>query len=482
MTDLSLFLGRFHPVVVHVPIGVLLLLGVIELVGRFRKTLGLPDGVRGVVLIVAVLGAVLAAGCGWLLGRDGGYDAVVLDRHRILGFVTLGLTVGLLVVRRWSQVYGVTLVSTLIVLMWTGHNGGSMTHGRGYLAEYAPAFLRPLLGGGPVGRPNPESLAQVDVFHDVVQPVLNARCVACHGETRIEGELRLDSFAAIVAGGKHGPALVPGDPAESLLLQRLYLPLDDKEHMPPAGRPQPTDNDIAVLEWWIANEAPEQGSFLALAPDPMIVDVVAAELGLPQPALPDRDAMLTAARALEERLGITIRPLTATDPWLAVTARLAGDSFGDEQLAELSNIAPALHRLDLGTTAVTDVGLQQLSAMTELRSLRLDQTAVTDEGLAELAPLRRLRSLNLHSTAVTDQGLSRLATLPRLRQLYLWQTEVTPEAVDALAEQLENRRNLDRYRDQIAANQRRIATETFTPDFGATLLEAPAAEVQESNY
>ena len=454
MTDLTLFIGRFHPVVVHVPIGVLLLLGVMELVGRLRKSVQLPDGVRGVVLIVAVVGAVFAAGCGWLLGRDGGYDEVVLDRHRILGFVTLGLTVGLLIVRRWPQVYGVTLVSTLIVLMWTGHNGGSMTHGSGYLAEYAPAVLRPLLGGGPVGRPAPVSLAQADVFHDVVQPVFNAKCVACHGETRIEGELRLDSFAAILAGGKHGPALEPGDPAESLLLQRLYLPLDDKEHMPPAGRPQPTDNDIAVLEWWIASEAPEQGSFLALAPDPLIVDVVAAELGLPPPALPDRDAMVAAARALEDRLDITIRPLTASDPWLAASARLAGDAFGDAQLAELLEIAPALHRLDLGTTAVTDAGLRQLSTMTELRSLRLDQTAVTDKGLAQLAPLRRLNSLNLHTTAVTDAGLNRLASLPRLRQLYLWQTEITPEAVEALAEQLENRRQLDRYRAQIGTAER----------------------------
>lgn len=482
MTDLTLFIGRFHPVVVHVPIGVLLLLGIAELVGRFRESLRLPAGVRGMILTVALLGAIGAAGCGWLLGEAGTYDEVLLDRHRILGLVTLGLAVVLLLLRHRLQVYGFTLAATLLVLMWTGHNGGSMTHGRGYLAEYAPTALRPFLGGGSAGEPAPESLAQVEVFRHVVQPVLDAKCISCHGESRMEGGLRLDSFAAILEGGEHGPAIVAGDPMESLLLQRLYLPLDDKEHMPPAGRPQPTDDDIAILEWWIAEEAPENGSFLALGPDPMIVDAVANQLGLPLPELPDRETMFAAALALEKRLGITIRPLVEDEPWLSASARLAGEAFGDAELAELAEIAPALHRLDLGTTAVTDAGLAQLSAMTQLRMLSLDETAVTDAGLAHLAPLRRLNSLNLHTTRVTDAGIDQLTSLTRLRQLYLWQTEVTPEAAASLEDALINQRKLDRYRAQIATAERGILAERFTSDFGATLLEVPATEVKEADY
>ncbi len=482
MTDLTLFIGRFHPVVVHVPIGVLLLLGIAEIAGRFRESLRLADGVRGMILTVAILGAVGAAGCGWLLGRDGTYDEVLLDRHRLLGFATLGLTVMLLLLRRRPRGYGLTLAVTLFVLMWTGHNGGSMTHGTGYLAEYAPTVLRPLLGGGLAGVPAPETLAQVDVFQHVVQPVLDAKCVACHGDSRMEGGLRLDSFAGIIEGGEHGPAIVAGDAMESLLVRRLYLPLDDKEHMPPAGRPQPTVEDIAVLEWWITADAPAAGGFLALAPDPMIVDAVANQLGLPLPELPDREAMFAAALELEKELGITIRPLAEDEPWLSASARLAGDEFGDAQLARLAGIAPALHRLDLGTTAVTDSGLEQLSEMTELRMLRLDETAVTDHGLIQLAPLRRLTSLNLHTTAVSDAGIAHLTSLTRLRQLYLWEPAVTPEAVTSLEAALIDQRRIDRYRDQIATAQRGIQAEVFSSDFGATLLELPATEPEESEY
>ena len=481
MSDFAIFVGRFHPLVVHLPIGVLLVLAVTEAVGWRRSKLRLTPGARTVILVFAVVGASLAAGCGWLLGQQGSYDEVLVDRHRILGFVTLGLTVVLVVIQRWPKFYGAVLAVALGIMSWTGHNGGALTHGPGYLAEHAPAILRPLLGGGEPGRPTPTTLAEADVFLDVVQPVLNARCVACHGESRSDGDLRLDSFEAIVAGGEHGDALVPGEPSDSLLLRRLYLPLDHKEHMPPTGRPQPTDTDIVVLEWWISDEAPAEGGFMARSPDPEVVEIVATQLGLPLPPIPDRAEMLVLAKSFEVQLGITIRPLTTEDPWLGANARLAGDAFDDDALARLMPLAPALHRLDLGGTSVTDAGLALVGEMAGLQRLRLDATAITDTGLAQLSPLKRLVSLNLHSTSVTDAALEALTGLPRLRQIYVWQTGITPTAVMALAEELENRRKLDRYRQQIAANQRRIAEETFRVDFGAkplVLPEAPEVEAE----
>lgn len=473
MSDLTIFVGRFHPLVVHVPIGVLLLLAVSEAMGWRWSKLRLTAGARMVVLGFVVLGAALAAGCGWLLAQQGSYDVAMAERHQNLGFVTLGLTVALFVVQNWPKIYGSVLGIAVAVMAWTGHNGGSLTHGPGYLAEHAPRVLRPLLGGAEPGRPAPTALANADVFLDVVQPILNARCVACHGESRSDGDLRLDSFEAIVAGGEHGGAIVAGDPAESLLLQRLYLPLDHKEHMPPAGRPQPTDADLAVLDWWIADGAPEQGGFMARSPDPVVVEIVAAQLGLPPPPIPERAEMLAIARELEVELGITIRPLTADEPWLGANARLARKDFDDATLARLLVLAPALHRLDLGGTGVTDAGMVHVALMTELRRLRLDDTAITNDGLAALSPLKRLASLNLHSTGITDAAMDSLTQLPRLRQLYVWQTEVTSMAALTLAEALENRRKLDRYRAQITTNQRRIAEETFQIDFGAKPLVVP---------
>lgn len=465
------FVGRLHPLLVHVPIGVLFLLVVAEAAGAWREKLKLSDGARLVVTSFAVAGSLAAVGCGWFLGENGSYDETLLDRHRILGFVTLGLTVVLLVVRRRKRIYEFSLGLAVVALTLTGHNGGSLTHGQDYLTAPLTAWL-----GGDSGEVGPKALAEVVVFDHVIQPSLNAKCVSCHGETKSEGELRLDSFAAIFEGGASGTAVVAGDPAESLLLQRLYLPMGDKKHMPPAGRPQPTDAEVALWEWWIASGATAEARLIEQAPDPEILEAVAAQLGLPLPPQPDREEMLAAGHKIESELGVGVRSLTAEGPWLAVNTRLAGEAFGDEQLKQLGPIAGAIHRLDLGGTNVTDQGLAALAEMTELRQLRLDRTTVSDAGLARLVGLARLESLNLHTTAITDEGLATLEKLPKLRRLYVWQTAVTREAMKALAVALENRRKLNRYQADLRVLEDRIAAETFQPDFG---YEAPIVIVDE---
>jgi len=465
MSDLMEFVGRLHPLVVHVPIGVLFLLVGAEVAGAWREKLKLSDGARLVVVSMAVAGAIVAVGCGWLRGENGSYDETLLDRHRILGFVTLGFTVLLLLLRRRKRVYKFALGLTVVALTLTGHNGGSLTHGRDYLTAPLAAWL-----GGESDDAGPQALAEVMVFEHVIQPSLHAKCVSCHGETKSEGDLRLDSFAAIMAGGATGPAIVVGDPTESLLLQRLYLPMGDKKHMPPAGRPQPTESEVALWEWWISRGAAEAGRLVELIPDPEILAAVAAQLGLPLPPEPDREEMLAAAREIESELGVGVRALAVERPWLTVNARLAGEAFGDEQLKRLGPIAGAIHRLDLGGTSVTDVGLVALAEMTELRQLRVDQTAVSDAGLGRLVGLTRLESLNLHSTAITDAGVASLGELPKLRRLYVWQTAVTQEATQALAAALENRRRLTRYQSELRVLEDRITAETFQTDFG---YEAP---------
>src|SRR5690606_2930133 len=107
-------------------------------------------------------------------------------------------------------------------------------------------------------------------------------------------------------------------------------------------------------------------------PPAELAEVIATRLGVPPVPPPDRAEMLAAAVALEQKLGVVIRPLTLDEPWLEANARLLQKTFGDEQLAELAPVAGALRWLDLGETAVTDAGLDALAAMTQLRRLHLD--------------------------------------------------------------------------------------------------------------
>lgn len=85
-------------------------------------------------------------------------------------------------------------------------------------------------------------------FVEQVKPLLERRCVSCHGPEKVKGGLRLDSREAVLRGGDNGPALVPGRPGDSLLLQAVLHTRADLE-MPPKDKLSP--GEVQVLERWI---------------------------------------------------------------------------------------------------------------------------------------------------------------------------------------------------------------------------------------
>ncbi|MGI8602038.1 MAG: c-type cytochrome domain-containing protein [Verrucomicrobiales bacterium] len=99
--------------------------------------------------------------------------------------------------------------------------------------------------------PDPEAV----FFAAAIQPVFNRTCTACHGPEKQKADMRLDSFDAVLKGGETGPAIIAGKPDESLMIKRLILPPDDDDHMPPKDKPQPTEKEIKLLKFWIAQGA-----------------------------------------------------------------------------------------------------------------------------------------------------------------------------------------------------------------------------------
>jgi mono/diheme cytochrome c family protein len=90
----------------------------------------------------------------------------------------------------------------------------------------------------------------------VIKPLLQRHCYACHGALKQEGELRLDTAAALLKGGESGPAVRPGNPSRSLLLERVSS-TDPEEHMPPKHEGENLSaSQIALLTSWIAAGAP----------------------------------------------------------------------------------------------------------------------------------------------------------------------------------------------------------------------------------
>ena len=270
VSDIVIFFGRFHPLVVHLPIGFLLLAGVFEFMGRKEAYANLKGAV-GTTLLLGAISAVIAAIFGYMLSYGGGYDESTLSWHMWLGIgVAVFAVVAYLLNRNPSWIssgpgkpaYIASFVLMLGSLGYTGHLGGSLTHGSTYLTQYMPNGMRAIAGLPPKVKKERRVVTNLDsaeIFADVVQPILEARCVSCHNTNKKKGGLLMTSFATLMEGGKNGEIIKVGaDPTKSEIIHRVTLPEDDEDFMPPEGKKPLTEDQIAILEWWIEKGAPEK--------------------------------------------------------------------------------------------------------------------------------------------------------------------------------------------------------------------------------
>lgn len=260
------FLGKFHPLLVHLPIGFILLLAALEWLALRPGGKELTAANR-VILLLTIPASLASAVCGWLLAANGGYDADALFWHRWLGTAVAAAAIVLWVIRQrgWMTAYRRSLLATLVLLAVASHFGGSLTHGSDFLA-----WPKPRVKEGKA-LTEPEFLAK-PVFTEVIQPIFNQYCVSCHGEKKSKAGLRLDSAAHVLKGGDSGPVLEPPGAEYSLLGNRLNLPVDDEDHMPPGGKPQLSAAQLAVMKWWLDSGAKTDGTVLSeLKPTPEIL-------------------------------------------------------------------------------------------------------------------------------------------------------------------------------------------------------------------
>jgi uncharacterized membrane protein len=417
------FLGRFHPLVIHVPIGLLVLLPVLEFAGERRPAL---REAAGLVLGLAIFGCIASVALGYLLALGSGDSGVVVVRHMWGGIaLTISAMLCFLVRPLWTsggvqRVYPALLTAMLLLLTWTAHQGGSLTHGRNYLTDFMPPMVKRAFSLGVVQAASSHSFY---VRH--IDPIFDAKCVECHGKSKTKGDLRLDSYGLLLEGGKDGPVIVPGNPAKSLLLTRVTLPSSHKKFMPAEGKPPLTSDEISWIEAWIAQGASPTATKLAGIHEPHVDP--------PLPPVGDYSALMPGIHALANSQGAKLLLVSskASDGLILETVDVAAN-FGDAQLAQFQKYAPYIVEAELGRTVITDASFTTLAGFTHLRILHLEGTRITGAGLDKLAGLSQLTYLNLSGTRVTQAMLAPLRAMKGLHHIYLYNTPAQPAAlVDA---------------------------------------------------
>jgi len=252
-----------------------------------------------------------------------------------------------------------------------------------------------------------EPRANTDSFYAVrVAPLLDSRCAGCHGARMQKAQLRLDSFAGLMRGSRHGAVIEPGRIKDSELFTRISLPASDDKAMPPSGKTPLTADEMTVIRLWIAAGASGVQRVVAGAPSP-VREIKLPEVD-PRAVQKQRAPLAAAVTRLQSRFPGVIDYESRSSANLEIHAALNGPAFGDAELAALLPLKDRIVWADFSGTAITDASASALAAMTSLRTLRLSNTKVTDTTIRALAPLKALRSITTAGTGAREVALAAL--------------------------------------------------------------------------
>ena len=281
--DFIYFLGRFHVLVLHLPIGIIVALFVLEWVSRKEKYRYLQAAAPFLwgAMALSALATVLL---GYMHFAEGSFTGPSGDQHRFFGTVTAVIATGVALLRvsshasSYKPLFFPASIVLVILISITGHYGGNLTHGSTYLIEYAPQWIRSL--GGLAPKRTLTSVKEADPFADVVGPMLRDHCQGCHNEDKQENSLVLTTYAGVMRGGESGKVVVAGNTELSELFRRISLDPDDDEFMPAEGKPPLTARQVEIIRWWIAAGAKNGGKVADLDVPPEVQQALSAELGV----------------------------------------------------------------------------------------------------------------------------------------------------------------------------------------------------------
>lgn len=426
MSNLFAFIGNFHPVLVHLPIGFLLLALLFQWLNGKEKYAGILPAVR-VAFLVGMISAVLSCITGWSLSSGGEYDEDTLDLHKWMGISVAVISLaGYFLSGKPDSILKKSIsVMAFLLIIITGHLGGTLTHGEGFLTK---AFNNKT-DSGRSARKTIANVQEAQVFADIIQPIFHDKCGGCHSATKQKGGLRLDGKDWVLKGGKDGQVFAPGNPAKSELYKRTQLdPLEEK-HMPPRGKSQLTEQELNLIHWWISSNAGFDKKVKEVVQTPQVMPALlamqSAVVSVKKPAIPDGTVEKAPESALDtlRRAGVIVLPVAANSNYLHVNF-VSIPKITDRVVALLVPISKQIVWLKLGYAELSGNSWKRIGQCNNLTRLSIEHTNITDESLANLSGLNQLMYLNLAGTKVSSKGVEQLKGLSKLESLFLGQTMV----------------------------------------------------------
>ena len=306
------------------------------------------------------------------------------------------------------------------------------------LKRWIEEGAKPSAGGA-----NVADMGQGVSFHDHIFPLLEERCLDCHGEPYVKNGrtihpkagLRLDTYEWVIKGNLDGTILEKGNPEESTLVAVITLDPDDPEIMPPKGDPL-LKEEIEMFKQWIKEGAKENPSDSFEMPKKETVSLVpihgkSKESLLDQLAKrlnpPSKPQIMAAQKS-----GALVTPLSVKHSMVRAEFSSGPNLIEDSAIGALSGIKNNISHLDLSRTSITDNVLSEVKKFNNLTWLNLKDTSVSDRGLKNISKMPYLSYINLVSSKVSDASVDTLASIKSLKEVYLWNSDITEKGVKRL--------------------------------------------------
>ena len=421
-------IGRLHPMLLHFPIALLFLSLILEIFSSKSTVFNQEPFQKAAsnLFLISCISAAFTALVGLFLSFEEGYEANSIFWHKYSGAAVVFLCSAIYWVKDkiWfsKKIAQITNFGALALITFASHHGASITHGEQFIT--ASFFEK---------EHQPAPFEQAIIFEDLIEPIFDKKCISCHNSRKAKGELILASVSSMLKGGKSGPLFVAGHPETSTIIDRFFLPLEDKEHMPPSGKTQLTRDEINLFRLWIQKNAPINLK-VATLPSNDSISIIGRKLLTPVPqaikydfkkADPEKVAKLNN----EYRV---ITSLSKQSPALEV-AFFNAKAFQSENLSELFDIKEQVISLNLNKIPVTDSDLETISTFENLYKLNLNFSQITSDGLARLTNLNNLKSLSLAGIKLKKEDLySLLSRIKSLTSISVWNTEIDQATLNEL--------------------------------------------------
>ena len=424
-------IGHFHPLLVHLPIGILLIGLLLQWLSGKPAYAGIQPAIK-VILLAGTITALFSCITGYFLSISDDYDQSMINWHMwfAIGVLVVSAILYTKEVNPNVQINKTVLSITLLVmLMITGHLGGSLTHGSDYLSKPFANLLSNDSNSATTIKPLP-NVQEAMAYNDVIRPILETKCYSCHNANKKKGGLRMDDITLLMKGGKEGKVIDLEHTDSSELLKRLLLPTDNDDHMPPKEKPQPTESQVALIHWWISNHADFTKKVKEL-PQTDLVKPALLALQRPvinteiKPIIPAKPVKKADEKILEQlqKNDITVLPVAQSSNYLLVTIT-DKKSISKKDIELFEKIKDQLIWLKIGNANIDDEAAMVISKLSSLMKLNLSGSKLSAKGWEALQQLKNLENLNLVGTNANAEQIAGLQENKKLLSLYIYGTNV----------------------------------------------------------